>query len=457
MKILSWKTTLRLIAALSLLIAIGWAYFEPGFEPMLAVLGAAAAFITSFFVNDGVATAVPFLAQVSLYDAECGQKGIDLANQRLRVSNAFGAYFAGLLERGQIYVPLSGQIECPTYKGQEGLPSIQRIFWALQNPKGARVIILAAEGGMGKSTLAGKLVRCLYDQETVDMILGDSAKSEHFDPASGRQQTYEPGYKTVSGFYKRLCTQLGVPYETNKLALADIQRRLVNRRAVIIVDNLETVSRSDQLLRTLLQITSRDIRAIVTTRQVSGLDKLDSSYLLVRLNPLKELEVVGEFLQWHIHQYQHAHPELAKLGDDMTDKKKLLWLVERSGGIPLLMQLLVSDIARSSWEQVRQLPTLFGKDLLNFLYSARWQELGTFGPQGILAQELLLWLKQEQFGNRKITAQRLAEWAKAKSQESHLNEVLTLLYERFLIINSDRQNGNYAIFPSLSEFLQMHS
>jgi hypothetical protein len=118
------------------------------------------------------------------------------------------------------------------------------------------------------------------------------------------------------------------------------------------------------------------------------------------------------------------------------------------------MQLLVSDVARSSWKQMRQLPTLFGAELIDFLYEARWQELNTLGQTGLLARELLLWLKQAQYSNRKITAKRLTEWAKGKGQETELNEALTLLHERFLIVNSNLQKGNYAIFPSLAEFLQ---
>jgi hypothetical protein len=453
MKFLSWKTILRLIALLSLLVAAGWAIFEPGFEPILALLGAIAVFITSFFVKD-TSPAAQLPAEVTLYEADCGSDGIDLAEQRLRVSAAFGAYFTGLLEREQSYVLLSGQIDCPARKGQEGLPPIQRIFWALQNPKGPQLFILAAEGGMGKSTLASKLVRCLYEQETVDMILGDSAKSKHVDPASGQLLTFTPGYQTVSGFYQRLCSQLGVPYENDKAALADIRRRLVHRRAVIVVDNLETVARGDKLLQALLQITGRDLRAIITTRQATGLNKLDNQYLLVHLTPLREAEVVAEFLQWHIEQYQHAHPSLANLRPDITDKKQLNWLIERSGGIPLLLQLMVSDAARASWEQIRQLPTLFGTELLNFLYAARWQELKQLGQTGLLAQEILVWLKQEQFANRKTTTKQLLQWAQERGKDGQLSAALTLLHERFLIINSDPQKGNYAIFPSLSEFLQ---
>jgi hypothetical protein len=222
----SWKRVLRLLAGVSLLIAIGWVYFDPGFEPVLTVLGAIAAFITSFFVDNTPKGTDSLPEEVNLYEVDCGDGGVDLANQRLRVSAAFGAYFTSLLERGNGYVPLSGQIDCPVRKGLEGLPPIQRIFWYLQNPKGPRVFILAADGGMGKSTLASKIVRCLYEQEAIDMILGDSAKSKHIDPTSGQLLTYTPGYETTwdgarrelqeeTGLSARQWTYLGTAFTSN--------------------------------------------------------------------------------------------------------------------------------------------------------------------------------------------------------------------------------------------------
>lgn len=450
---LNWKTFLRIIAVVSLVVAIAWAYFDFGFEPVLTLLGAIATFVISFFIEDASLTATT-LPLVDLFEADCGNKGIDLADQRLRVSAAFGPYFTGLLEREASYLRLTGQIECPAGNGQEGLPPIQRIFWHLQNPKGPRLFIIAADGGMGKSTLASKLVRCLYDQEAVDLILGDSAKSEHIDPVSGERLTFAAGYETMSGFFQRLCTQLGVPYENDEAALTDIRRRLVGRRAVIVVDNLETVEQGDTLLQSLLRITSRDIRAVVTTRHAVGLSSLGRQHLLLHLNPLQDQAIVAEFVRWHIDQHKHTQPDLTKLHADLEDKKRLKWLTERSGGVPLLMQLLLSDIVRSSWDLVQQLPTLFGAELLTFLYAARWKELQKLDNIGQFACQLLQWFKQEQFSNRRITSKRLAEWAKGEHQERMLGEALSLLHERFLIVNSDQKKGNYAIFPSLAEFLE---
>jgi hypothetical protein len=93
----------------------------------------------------------------TLFSRECGDQGIDLAHQRLLLSSAFGTYFTGLLEREQSYVNLKGQIETPLVAQHKMLEPLDRIYWAMQNPKGPQVIVIAAEGGMGKSN------RCRHD------------------------------------------------------------------------------------------------------------------------------------------------------------------------------------------------------------------------------------------------------------------------------------------------------
>ena len=121
------------------------------------------------------------------------------------------------------------------------------------------------------------------------------------------------------------------------------------------------------------------------------------------------------------------------------------------------MQLLISNIARSSWKHIDQLPHLYGAELLDFLYKERWSGLATHGSSGALAREILIWLKQAHYKNKKITTKRLKKWAEAEGREGLLDEALTLLYERFLVINSDHDKGNFSIFPSLVEFLEKQS
>ena len=395
---------------------------------------------------------------VGPYSPDCGNKGIDLGQERLLVSTAFGSYFAGLLEREQSYVSLKGQIECPLIKGVEKWEPIQRIFWALQQPKGPRLLIIAADGGMGKSTLAAKVVRCLFEEQAVDMILGDSAKTQRVDPTTGELTRIKPGFYSVVTFYTRVCEQLGLPsVGDKKQALVAIKDRLFGRRAVIVVDNLDTVERGDELLHSLQALATRDIRVVVTTRNVKGLKELTTGILVVHLLPLTELEVVQTFLQWHIRQHQDENPRLRTLLGDLKDKKRLRWLIERTGGVPLLIQLVFSDVARFSWEYLEELPHLFGNELLSFLYQARWDELGSLGTEGRMARDLLRWVAGEQYKGKKVTFRRLTEWAQTQGKTDLLTDSLHLLYERFLIVNHNPKHGDFALFPSLVEFIEQQA
>ncbi len=395
--------------------------------------------------------------EVSLFPSECGDKGIDLAQQRLLVSSAFGAYFAGMLERDHSYINLKGQIECPKPRGQERLDSLQRIYWTLQYPKGHQVLVIAAEGGMGKSTLAAKIVRCIYHEQSVDMILGDSAKTHTVDPISGKVTDLHPAYYDSATFTERLCAQLGLPYKRgrsgNQQALKDIRDRLVGRRAIIVVDNLETVEEYEDLLKTLRPLASRDTRVLITTKKESGLAERMSDVFVIHLNPLKDLIDARDFLAWHIGTYSNEHLDLLKLERDIGNRKRVQLLLDRTGGIPLLVQLVLSDIARSSWDYVEKLPQLFGEALLNFLYEARWNELETLGNDGEVARRILVWIASEQSRHRKVTFDRLEQWATENRQMESSQAAIRLLFERFLIVNSDLKQGNFALFPSLVEFL----
>jgi hypothetical protein len=389
--------------------------------------------------------------EIELYPPYCGNLPINLAQQRLLVSTSFGSYFTGLLERPDIYLDLDSQIDCPSTRPLEGLSPLQRIFWLLGYAKGPRTLVIGGEGGMGKSTLTAKIMRCLYQEGAIDLILGDSAKSRHIYPTSHEVIEYKPGYYDPSSFYNRLCSQLGLPSLPGKQAIEAFQDRLLGRRAIIVVDNLETVQQGDEILHSLKKITSRDVRAIVTTRKVLGVKALGEEQFVVQLQPLTEKRIAEQFLLWHVEQYQGHHPSLRDLRMDIPTH--LDWLITRTGGIPLLMQLVLSDVARSSWNYVQTLPSLFGNELLNYLYQARWDELSQQNKQGSVAKQLLGWVAAEQYRGKEITSKEISSWAKSHNHETHLPSALSLLFERFMIVNQDVSKGNYSIYPSLAEFI----
>jgi len=392
------------------------------------------------------------VSQVELYARECGDTPIDLGSQRLSISSSFGSYFAGLLEKPNLYLEIDSQIDCPIPRQQAGLSALQRIFWLLEYARGPRTIIIGGEGGMGKSTLSAKIIRCLHQEQAIDLILGDSAKGEHMDPLTRKIIRYKPGYYDLNSFYARLCSQLGLPELEGRQAIHAIRDRLLGRKAIIVLDNLETVQNGDELLVSLKALTSRDIRAIVTTRKIHGIQSLDSERVVVQLQPLTEPQTVEGFLDWHINQHQYQHPALRSLQPEIS--QHCGWLIERTGGIPLLLQLILSDAARFSWTYVQALPSLYGKELLNHLYQVRWNDLGNLGKPGSTARELLRWIAQEQYKGLIITSNILGEWAAAHNLSPYLSDAISILFEMFLITNRDSRLGNFSIYPSLVEFVE---
>jgi hypothetical protein len=393
---------------------------------------------------------------ITLYSSECGNSGINLEQQRLLVSTAFGNYFTGLLEKENIYLDIESQIDCPPIKGQEEIKPLQRLYWLLSYPKGPRIFVFVGDGGMGKSTLSAKIVRCLFQEESVDMILGDSAKTQHIDPVSGELVKYQPGYFDINSFYKRLCYQLGMPSLPKKQAIVAIKDRLVGQRAIIVVDNLESIEKGDELLDSLRSLVSRDVRAVVTTRETKDLRPLLADLVVVQLKPITSTKDAKHFLDWHIEQYKTQNSTLLSLKQQLS-QSNLKWIIEKTGGIPLLLQLISSDVARTSWEYTRGLPNVFGKELLEFLYKARWDDLGNQVISGDTAKKLLKWIAGEQYRGKSITTKKISEWAEENSLSNSLDNALLLLYERFMVINRDVKKGDYSIFPSLAEFLERQS
>lgn len=396
-------------------------------------------------------------APVQMYSSACGDKGIDLGKHRLLISTAFGTYFAGLLERDGNHILLENQIQCPVPQGQEKLLPIERIFWAFHYPKGPRMVIIAAEGGMGKSTLAAKIARCLSEEQIVDMVLGDSAKSQQMDLLTGKIQSLDQGYYDPLSCYQRLCSQLGVPFvpdqESSKSLLTKISDRLVGRRALIILDNLETIDERGELIRGLTRLINKDVRILITTRQLNGITPLTSNLMTVTLNPLIEPALAKRFLHWHVDHFGQEHTALQTLTADLENLGLLNLLIQRTGGIPLLMQLFLSDVTRYSWAYLEQIPHIYGHELLNYLYATRWAELHTLQDAGRFSQELLHWLANEQRLSRKVSFARLSDWSQTKGRADLLAAALELLHERFLIINQDNKHGNFVLFPSLVQFL----
>jgi hypothetical protein len=415
-------------------------------SPLVHIAGRTAARLPGWLAapllaQPAIYAAMPWPVQDALMAAECGNAGLNLGQQRLAISSAFGSYFAGLLERDHIYVD-----------GLTQLPPLERMAWTLNHPRGPRALVIAAEAGMGKSTLAAQLLRCLLQQGDFDLLIGDSAKQSRVNLASGAVESLEPRFWSVDSCFAHLRSQLGLP-PSDAASAVDIGDRLAGRRTLIVLDNLESVRDRDELLRRLHPLLNRDVRAVMTARQVDVLPAFAQTHMLVHLHPLAQAAHLADFLRWHVERHAAEQPLLRNAlqqPPDLTDQRQLL---QRTGGIPLLIQLVFSSVARLSWAYLDHLPHLYGDELLAFLYAERWQELAAAAAAGRCAQELLHSVALAQSKGERVELLTLQRWAERTQTTTLLPAALDLLYERFLLVNSDRTIGNFALFPSLAEYV----
>jgi len=386
---------------------------------------------------------------------DCGQAPLDLREQRLFVSSALGTYFAGLLESPDIYTSVPGQVWCPAAAGADPLRWIQG---TLTDPAGHRIAVLAAAGGMGKTTVAATITRCLFQTGAIGMILGDSAKRAQVDAATGRLRQIEPGFGDLASFHRRLAAQVGLtgyPVRTRWRSLAaDLASRLAGQRALIVLDNLDTVDEGGELLESLRPLLGRDVRALVTSR-VAAFAGDRAVVANLRALSAADLRTARVFVTWHVERHRSENPALAGLLPAALDRTTLTRLLERTGGIPLVVQVVLGAVTTERWDYLDRLPSLLPGELLDFLYADAWAWLDAAGPAGRLAQHLLRVVAVDQARGRRVTSEELRRQARMGGEAALFSEAMRLLAERFLLVDREPRSrlGRFAVVPALRDFI----
>lgn len=386
----------------------------------------------------------------------CGDAAFDLEFRRPYISQAFGSYFASLFEITQGYIQLDKQIQVSETPETYLFPPLLKIQYLLRLPRGPKTIFISGAGGIGKTTIAIKLLKCLLSERDADIILGGSAKTAYVDIKSGRINSIETDFSSALSFYRRLYQQLALPelsdIQKPKVLIQKIQKqvRMNGYKAIIVLDNLETLDNDDtQRLMTILKpLLGRDIRALITTRELETLPR-DSQ--VVYLNPLLDAAVTQQFIHWHIQQYQTTIKELQRMASELNQERTQK-LLDMSGGIPLVMQLLLSAVAIYSWDYLNQDMPLSGQ-ILDFLYQQHWSNLAQLGEIGQIAQQLAIFIVSRQRNGQATYLEDIFHWA-TSSNIDLWREAHRQLEQRFLIVRRNTSLGDFITFPSFMDFVE---
>ena len=101
-----------LIGILAFVIALVLFYRQPDLNNTQLVFVALGALVTIYSQRDRIRDFITPPEPTPIIETTCGDRPLNLADQRLHISLIFGAYFTSLLEKEALYTPIPEQLVC---------------------------------------------------------------------------------------------------------------------------------------------------------------------------------------------------------------------------------------------------------------------------------------------------------------------------------------------------------
>jgi LuxR family glucitol operon transcriptional activator len=241
-----------------------------------------------------------------------------IKNQNLVKENKFKSIYHNLPAR-----------DCSVFVGRDAeIQSLQQLL-SFENPTPR--ISLEGLGGVGKTTLAldvayRYLLKGKYLDYPFEAIVFTSAKTQHFTskgilPRLFRERTLQDILRAIARTIKCPDTATTNFRETYE----QVYKRLANMPTLLIIDNLDALEESVEVLGFLYELPAT-VKVVITSRETTPFTR-------IRLNPLKETEGL-KLIQ---NQAAEKNVELA------LDESRQLY--QNTGGIPFSIVYAVSQLA----------------------------------------------------------------------------------------------------------------
>jgi len=217
---------------------------------------------------------------------------------------------------------------------------IEKALRALRPEARTWGVIVDGIGGIGKTALALEVAHLCREAGSFDAFLFLTAKQEQLTPTGIRPTTLSAS--TLDGLLDetaRLLNEQGIAQlpagETKQRALLDGLR---GRRALLIYDNLETLSGEEQAaIGGFLTYLPPDCKGITTSRYRSG-----ESAVTIRLEKL-EWEDAHDLIQSQMERNPHLERALKQAGE-----ARWVELYDEAGGSPLALKWTLGLMAARS-------------------------------------------------------------------------------------------------------------
>jgi hypothetical protein len=225
------------------------------------------------------------------------------------------------------------------------------------------LISVVGSGGVGKTSIADKLVRKYAADNSFINLAWVTAKQRQYHIAERR--TYSISNSTESNHISliiEIAKQLGtdLPPNINEY-IPILKRNLSIGKQLIIIDNLETLQDYKSLLKIFDPCQSQNniapSKIIFTSRE-----KLESKIFNVR-----EVKIEGISLEATIDLIRNTGKHIAQIRNATNDELKPIY--EFTGGVPLIILLVVNKIAIDTSSLNDIFRFLYKEeDLIDFLY-----------------------------------------------------------------------------------------
>lgn len=313
----------------------------------------------------------------------------------------------------------------------------QQLIQMLETDQEPWLITIDGMGGIGKTALAGAIVREIVSAGRFYNMAWVSAKQEKFIPGVGLQPTHGPALDAET-LTDNLLAQLDdrVPLTRSpEEKLAILTRLLKQSPCLIIIDNLETVTDYQTLLPLLIKLT-KPSKIVLTSRH--SLHDHPQVFCL----SLKGLSQADAFAFFKHEAGVRGQIDVA----ESLSKGAMENIYSVVGGNPLALKLVLGQLRVLPLPQVLDsLQQARGKsvdDLYTYIYWQAWHALT------LLSQEVLLAMPLVQGG----TFAQLSVVSQLETAE--LNQALTQLTQLSLVeVGGSIEQRRYTIHRLTESFL----
>ena len=245
---------------------------------------------------------------------------------------------------------------------------LDQIMNALRDPKRKPMVAVIGLGGIGKTALAREAVERCWEEKLFDHIVWTSSKAEHF-VGEGIIKTgiSAYGFDELLSDIGRQCNRVDIPQMPADQKRAAVKYLLASKRVLVVMDNLETVPESDELVYDVFQILGQS-KLFITSRHRVKHERV----FTINLGGFPEDEGMT-FLR-------EEGKERGVKVIAQANRENLVEIHQVTGGAPLAMKLVVGQIGRQPMEAVldtlRQ-ASFTGQDyeFYRFVYQHSWEML----------------------------------------------------------------------------------